>query len=176
VLLPLAAAILFWLVISRAFRAAAWWAVAVVACGGVTAALKIFFWDCPLIAGVHSPSGHTSLSTLVYGGLALIVAIEGGGWRPRIATAGGAAVILAIAVSRLLLDAHSVPEIILGWIVGSASLALFGQGYRRSRPKGIRLSPLLLGAALLASVLRGRELHAEELLHRLADYLGIACH
>jgi membrane-associated phospholipid phosphatase len=175
VLLPLAATILFWLVLGRALRAAAWWAVSVIFCGGATAALKILFWGCPLITGVHSPSGHTSLGTLVYGAIALIIALEGGGWRRRIAAAGGVGVILAIAASRLLLDAHSLPEVILGWIIGSACLALFGQRYRRCRPNAIRLSPLLLGAAVLVSVLHGRELRAEELLHRIADYLGIAC-
>jgi membrane-associated phospholipid phosphatase len=175
VLLPLAATILFWLVLSRAFCAAAWWAVSVISCGGVTMALKILFWGCPPIFGVHSPSGHTSLATLVYGAIALMTAIEGEGWRPRIAAAGGIGVIVAIAVSRLLLYVHNLPEVILGWIIGSTFLVLFGLGYRRWRPNDIRLSPLLLGAAVLVSVLHGRELRAEELLHRIADYLGIAC-
>jgi membrane-associated phospholipid phosphatase len=174
VLLPVAAAILLWLVIGRALRAAGWWAVAVVACGGATAALKIFFWGCPIV-GVRSPSGHTSLATLVYGAMALVIAVQAGGWRARIATAAGVAVVLAIAGSRLLLDAHSLPEVVLGWLIGSASLALFGQRYRRCRPNGIRLSPLFLGAVLLVSVLYGRELRAEGLLHRIADYFAIAC-
>jgi membrane-associated phospholipid phosphatase len=175
VLLPLAATILLWLVLGRALRAAAWWAVSVIFCGGVTAALKILFWGCPPIVGMRSPSGHTSLGTLVFGAIALMIAIEGGAWRRRIAAAGVVGVILAIAVSRLLLDVHSVSEVILGWIIGSASLALFARGYRRCRPTAIRLAPLLLGAAVLVSVLHGRELRAEELLHRIADYLGIAC-
>jgi membrane-associated phospholipid phosphatase len=175
VLLPLAATILLWLVFRRALRAAAWWAVSVIFCVGVTAALKIWLWDCPLIVGVHSPSGHTSLATLVYGALALMLAIEGGGWRPRLAAAGGLGAILMIALSRLLLDTHSVPEIILGWIIGGASLILFGQGYRRWRPYGLRMTPLLLGAAVLLAVLHGRQLRAEVALHRIADYLEIAC-
>jgi membrane-associated phospholipid phosphatase len=175
VLLPLAATILLWLVLGRAHRAAACWAVSVAFCGGLTAALKILFWGCPPLVGVHSPSGHTSLSTLVYGAIALMLAIESGGWGPRIAGAGGVAVILAIALSRLLLDAHSVLEIILGLIIGCASLALFAEGYRRYRPNRIRMAPLLLGAAVLMAALHGRQLRAEELLHRIADYLGIAC-
>jgi membrane-associated phospholipid phosphatase len=174
-LLPLAASILLWLVLSRAFRAAAWWAVSVISCSVVTVALKMLLWDCPSIVGVHSPSGHTSLATLVYGAIALMIAIEGGNWRPRIAAAVGVGVILAIGVSRLLLYMHSLPEVILGWIIGSAALALFGQGYRRWRPNELRFSPLLLGAAVLVSVLHGSELHAEELLHLIADDLGIGC-
>jgi membrane-associated phospholipid phosphatase len=175
VLLPLAALVLVWLVLSRAFRAAAWWAVSVISCAGVTAALKILFWGCSPIVGVRSPSGHTSLGTLVYGAIALMIAIDGGGWRPRIAAAGGVGLVLAIAVSRLLLDAHSVAEVVLGGIIGSASLALYGQRYRRCRPNDIRVWPLLFGAALLVSVLHGGELHVEGLLHRIAAYLGIVC-
>jgi membrane-associated phospholipid phosphatase len=175
VLLPLAAAILLWLVLSRALRAAAWWAVSVIFCGGATAALKIVFWGCQPIAEIRSPSGHTGLATLVYGAIALMIAIEGSGWRRRVALAGGVAAVLAIAVSRLLVGGHSLSEVILGWLIGSASLALFGPRYRRYRPNGIRLSPALLGAVVLVSVLHGRRLHAEELLHRIADYLGIAC-
>jgi len=174
-LLPLAAAILIWLVLGRARRAAAWWGGSVVACVSVTAASKIFFWGCPPLTGVHSPSGHTSLSTLVYGAMALMIAIEYGGWRRHIAAAGGIGLILAIGMSRLLLDTHTLPEVILGWIIGGASLALFGPGYRRDRPRDARLSPLLFGAALLVSMLHGRELRAEVLLHRIADYFGISC-
>jgi membrane-associated phospholipid phosphatase len=175
VLLPLAATVALWLLLSRAPGAAAWWAAAVVFCAGATAVAKIFFWGCPPIPELHSPSGHTSLSTLVYGAMALITAVEGGRWRPRIAAAGGAGLILAIAVSRLLLDAHSVPEVVLGWLIGSASLALFAQGYRRCRPQDARLAPLLVGAAVLVSLLHGRELRAEELLHRITGYLRIDC-
>jgi membrane-associated phospholipid phosphatase len=174
-LLPLAATIFLWLSLSGAARAAAWWTFSIVVCGGVTAVLKIFFWGCPPISDLYSPSGHTSLSTLVYGATALIIAVEGDTWRSRIAVAGGTALILAIAVSRLLLDAHTIPEVVLGWIIGSASLALFGHQYRRLRPKNARLAPLLVGVVVLAAALHGRELRAEELLHWITGFLRIAC-
>jgi membrane-associated phospholipid phosphatase len=175
VLLPLAAMILWWLVLSGAPRLAAWWAAAVVLCSGVTAGLKILFWGCSPIADLHSPSGHTSFATLVYGAIALFVADEIGGWRGRAAAIGGAALVMAIALSRLLLGAHRIPEILLGGIIGIAFLAAFGCAYRRRRPPGARLAPLLVAAVLLATVLHGSELHAEVLLHRITLYLGIAC-
>jgi membrane-associated phospholipid phosphatase len=174
-LFPLAAAILLWLVLSGATRAAAWWTFSVVVCAGVTAILKVFFWGCPPISDLHSPSGHTSLSTLVYGATALITAVEGGAWRPRIAIAAGLGLVLAIGVSRLLLDAHSIPEVILGWLIGGASLVLFGWRYQRLRPSNARLAPLLVGMAVLASALHGSELRAEELLHRITGFFRIAC-
>ena len=175
VLLPLAAMICLWLLLSRALRAARWWAVSVVFCVAATAILKIVFRGCPPISDLHSPSGHTSLSTLVYGATALITAVEGGGCRPHIAAAGGAGLILAISLSRLLLHLHSVPEVMGGWIIGGASLALFGQRYRLLRPQNARLAPLLVSLVALALVLHGSELHAEELLRRITAYFRIAC-
>jgi membrane-associated phospholipid phosphatase len=173
--LPLAVTILLWLLLSGAPRAAAWWTASVLFCGGVTAILKIFFWGCPPLSDLHSPSGHTSLSTLVYGATALITFVEGGRWRPRVAAAAGVCLVLAIGLSRLLLFAHSVPEVILGWFIGSASLALFGWRYRRCRPPNPRLAPLLVSVGVLASVLHGSELRAEELLHRMTGYLRVDC-
>jgi membrane-associated phospholipid phosphatase len=175
VTLPLAAAICLWLLLSGTWRAAGWWGVSVLLCCGITAVLKIEFWGCPPIADLHSPSGHTSLSTLVYGATALIAAVEGGERLTRIATAAGLCLVLAIGASRLLLDAHSVPEVIVGWLIGSASLTLFAWEYQRYRPSSAQLAPLLAGMAMLALVLHGSELHAEELLHRITGHLGIRC-
>ena len=89
--------------------------------------------------------------------------------------AGSIALILAIAVSRLLLDAHTVSEIVLGGIIGSASIALFGNRYRRLRPKNARLAPLLVGVAVLMFALHGTEVRAEGLLHRITAFFRIAC-
>jgi hypothetical protein len=45
----------------------------------------------------------------------------------------GAGLILAIAVSRLLLDAHSLAEVGLGLMIGIVSLALAGQNTCKPR-------------------------------------------
>jgi membrane-associated phospholipid phosphatase len=174
-LLPLAATIFLWLQLSGATRAAAWWAFSVAVCIAVTAVSKIFLWGCPPISGLRSPSGHVSLSVLVYGATVFVIAVEGGTLRPSIAVAGGMALILAIAASRLLLDAHTVPEVMIGWVVGSASVALFARRYRRLRPKNARLGPLLVGMTVVAFVLHGAEVHAEDLLHRITAFLRIDC-
>jgi hypothetical protein len=47
-------------------------------CLGVTALLKVSFYGCPPTPDLHSPSGHTSLSALVYGAMALVTASEAG--------------------------------------------------------------------------------------------------
>ena len=175
VLLPLAAAMLLWLLLLRAPRAAAWWVAAVGFCIGLTAVLKIFFFRCPPIHNLHSPSGHTSLSILIYGALALVIVVDGGNLRRVVMIGGGAGLIFAIAASRLLLDMHSMPEIALGLMIGVVGLTVFGYGYLRCRPEVVRLSPLLVSAVVLISTLHGSQLRAEEVLHRITGYLHIHC-
>jgi membrane-associated phospholipid phosphatase len=166
---------LLWLLLLRAPRAAGWWLAAVGFCVGLTGILKIFFFGCPPIVNLHSPSGHTSLSTLLYGALALVIAVDGGNLRLLMVVGGGAGLIFTIAASRLLLDAHSMPEIASGLVIGVAALILFGQGYLRWRPEIVRLSPLLVSAAVLMSTLHGSQLRAEEFLHRITGSLHIHC-
>jgi membrane-associated phospholipid phosphatase len=130
-------------------------------------------YGCPPAGDMHSPSGHTSLSTLVYGALTLVAATASPGLRRLLVIGGGAGLILAIAVSRLLLDAHSTPEVGLGLLVGAVSLALFSRQYLEGPNKEVW--PLLVTAGVLMSILHGRELHAEQFLHRITGYLQVHC-
>ena len=86
----------------------------------------------------------------------------------------GAGFILSIAASRLLLHAHSAPEVGLGLAIGLAALALFGSVYSRCRAK-VWLSPLFVAGGALLLILHGRELDAEQLFHEIAGYLRIRC-
>jgi membrane-associated phospholipid phosphatase len=172
VLMPLAAAVLIWLLLYFS-RAAPRWLLALGFCVGLTALLKILFYGCPPAGDMHSPSGHTSLSTLVYGALTLAAATAAPGLRRLLVIGGGAGLILAIAVSRLLLDVHSVSEVGLGLVVGTVSLALFSHQYREG--PNTKVWPLLVTACVLLSILHGRELHAEQFLHRVTGYLQVHC-
>jgi membrane-associated phospholipid phosphatase len=128
VLLPLAAAMLTWLLLYFS-RAATQWVLALGCCVGLTALLKIAFYACPPSSDMHSPSGHTSLSTVVYGALTIVAAAAWPGLRRVLVIGSGAGLILAIGVSRVLLDAHSVAEVSLGLVIGAVSLAVFSQRY-----------------------------------------------
>jgi membrane-associated phospholipid phosphatase len=172
VLIPVAAAILIWLLLYFS-HAAPRWVFAISFCVCLTVLLKIVFYGCPPAGNMHSPSGHTSLSTLVYGALTLVTASDRPGPRRLLAIGAGAGLILAIAVSRLLLDAHSVPEVSLGLVIGTVSLALFSRQYLE-RPNA-KVWPLLVAAGVLVAILHGRELHAEQYLHRITGYLHVHC-
>jgi membrane-associated phospholipid phosphatase len=174
VLLPLSGAILIWLLAAHPAQGTLWWLAAVVVCTAGTALLKIYFFVCPVGGEVVSPSGHTSFSTLVYGALAVIVAAKMKfGWRQAMVLAPGILCILAVAVSRFALGVHSFPEVVLGILLGIASLGLFTRAYLRLPPTDAPLRPLLVAVVLLAAVLHGQELHAEPLLHALSSYLRI---
>ena len=153
-------------------RSAAWWAASAGFCVGLTALLKIFFRGCPPAPYMHSPSGHTAFSVLVYGALTLAIAMQSGSLRRLLAIGIGAGLILTIAASRLLLDIHSPAEIGLGLAIGAASLVIFGRKLGRHQAK---VWPLLVTAAVLIAILHGRELHAEQFLHKITGNLQIHC-
>lgn len=177
VLLPLIAVVGLWLLAVRKPAAASWWGIAVGLCIGGTAVLKIYFFVCPPAADLHSPSGHTSLSILVYGALTLAVAAELAGRQRVLTLALGGAFVTAIAISRVLVAAHTFPEVVLGSIIGLGALALFTRRYWPDRPAEPHLRPLIVTSAVLVVLLNGQQLRAEDLLHALGIYLhgAIAC-
>jgi membrane-associated phospholipid phosphatase len=177
VLLPLSGAILIWLLATHAARGALWWLAAVVACTGGTGLLKIYFFACPIAQEVMSPSGHTSFSTLVYSALAVIIAPKmKSAWRQAMVLAAATLLILAVAVSRFALNVHTFPEVVLGILLGMASLGLFARHYLRLSPSDASLRPLLVAVVLVVAVLHGREVHAEPLLHALSSYFHLGSH
>jgi membrane-associated phospholipid phosphatase len=178
VLLPLALVITAWLVALRQPRSVLWWLAAVGLCMTATAVLKIYFYVCPPLSDLRSPSGHTSLSTLIYGTLALAVATVVTGWKRAAVLVAGAAFVAAIGVSRVLVEAHSVPEVVSGSLIGIAALALFARQFWPRRPTEPRLQPMLVTAMALMVMLNGQQLRAEDLLHALGVYLnhaGMTC-
>jgi hypothetical protein len=171
--MPLAAVMLVWLLLMRSLRGAVWWAIAVALCAGLTAILKVSFYGCSPTPDLHSPSGHASFSTLVYGAMTLVSATESAGLRRILTVSGSAGFVLAIVASRLL--PHSGPEVGLGLVIGLSSLTLFGQGYLRCRAPRVSLSPLLVAGGAVVLALHGRELDAEQFLHAIAGYFRIHC-
>ena len=178
VLLPLVAVVAVWLAALRQPRALLWWFVAVGLCMSSTAALKIYFFVCPPLADLHSPSGHTSLSTLVYGALTLAVATIVTRWKRAAVIAAGAAFIAAIGVSRVLVQAHSVPEVVVGSLIGVLALGVFASQFWPRRPAEPRLQAMLIASIALMVMLNGQDLRAEDLLHAVGLYLnraGMVC-
>jgi membrane-associated phospholipid phosphatase len=178
VLLPLALVISLWLLAIGRPRLLVWWLAAVALCMGGTAVLKIYFYVCLPLSDLQSPSGHTSFSTVIYGTLTLAVAAAVTGWRRSVIAIAGTAFIAGIGVSRLLVHAHSVPEVVVGSAIGLLALALFGMQFWAHRPTELRLRPVIIVCVVLMALMSGQDLRAEDMLHGIGLYLnqaGLAC-
>jgi membrane-associated phospholipid phosphatase len=178
VVLPLSAVLLIWLLRLRQRRVAVSWVVAVGLCIVGTAFLKILLYVCSPVPDLVSPSGHTGLSMLIYGALALVIAAETPGWQRVTVLAVGAGLIAGIAGSRLVLNVHSALEVGIGVLTGTVTLALFASRHLRLGSEEKPLRPLILPAIAVITLFHGHELRAEGFLHAISRYLhpgGNAC-
>lgn len=161
VLLPVAAAVALALLAQGWWRGVAAWGLCVGATLGAMLVLKLIFAACPEAAWLHSPSGHTAASGAVAGGLFGLLAVR---LCPRLgwlAVAGLAlAVAVPIGVSRVVLGAHSVAEVLLGGTVGIAG-ALGFTLLAGPPPPAVRLRWTALAAIAAVVLAYGGHLNAE---------------
>lgn len=155
-------------------RSAVVLALAVGATGAVIGGLKILLRGCAPI--LHSPSGHTALSVVTFGLLAAVFAKGLGRLPAALISLATALLVAGIAVSRVLLEAHSWQEVVAGGLVGCGILAL---ALRRLGPEPpLRLSWLLVACLLPVVLLHGQRLPTEEMLAHLSTLLSrhpLAC-
>jgi len=179
VLLPITIVVFIWLYYLPSRRDAAWWILGAVLCMGGTALLKVLFVMCAPATELHSPSGHTSLSTFVYGALFMLMATTAAAHWRYAAIGAGCLVVLLIGWSRIALHNHTWLETGIGLAIGAGALSVFASHYLASVRKQVPLRPLLLSVAVLLVLLHGRQLHAEDLLRAIGGYfqetIGIAC-
>lgn len=128
-LLPAAAFVLVWLASSRrTWYSAVLWTLCFGACGAIVALSKLAFmgWGLGDVAFDFTGfSGHTALSSCFWP-VALWLLASRGGHRLRVAAAcAGWLLGAAIGVSRLAIDAHSVSEVVAGFLLGAAASGLF---------------------------------------------------
>jgi membrane-associated phospholipid phosphatase len=125
-----------------------WWACTAVA-AGFTLASKLAFigwgwgWAWADFTGV---SGHTLFASAVLPPLALLLTAGRAASIRRSLVTGAVALALAVGVSRVLLGAHSVSEVLAGWLLGGAAAALAAPGLWRLG----QAAPVWPAVALLA--------------------------
>lgn len=96
--------------------------------------------------GFGFPSGHATGSTVVYGGLALLLDI---GSRWQRALAAGTVVVL-VGLSRVILGVHYAVDVLAGFLVGGCYLAtVYWAGDRGESPSKAFLAAVLVGIAAL---------------------------
>jgi len=194
VVLPLGALLTAMLWRYESVRAAWLMLRALVLCVAGLSALKLAFISCGHAwhAQLESPSGHTGLSILVYGALAAVAmgmtsVAAGANLRP-IPEAGGAALRLqamlpmligyaapplvgAIAVSRVALRAHTLPEVSVGAVVGLASLLCFVLPYRKLPHARFPMGAFVLLMLAVLVVTYGENSPAENVIRYFASLI-----
>ena len=180
VLLPASLGLIAFLAwIGRREDAAAY-AVAMVFCLLAALLAKLAFAACGArydLLGVESPSGHTAFSATFYGCLALLLAAGRKFGRRFALYACAAALVLLIGVSRVVLEAHTAPEVVVGLAIGATSIGLFRVLSVRSEPLRLsaqtiaRLSPFATLYALCLLLLAGHW-SAEPVIDAVAAELG----
>ncbi len=122
-------------------------------------------------AGLGNPSGHTAAGSVFYGGLALLVG-ERLAWRTLLGLLTAVMAGLIFGTTRLLLGVHSVPDVLVGGLVGLAGVLLLTRLAVRRRPEGQAKVPgkaLVLAVATCgALIFHGNRLNAEGLLRSIA--------
>lgn len=176
-LLPAAAALLVYLLRARSWQAAAAWVGALGLCAGLTVAAKMMFHACggqfPAL-DIHSPSGHTSLSATFYGCGALMLAAGQSSSRRFGTLLASAVLVVAIAVSRVLLHAHTLDEAAAGLAIGLLCLAIYAATFR-PRALGALDWRLPVGVVVVLALLtHNRHLSLEGVLDRMADHFQLA--
>lgn len=171
VTVPLALLILVFLFTAGQRRLALGWMLAIGGGAVVIGGLKLVFGACgqelPLVH-ITSPSGHTAMSTAVYGSLALLAGARLPTGQRRTILVAATAAVIGIAVSRVALHDHSRSEIALGFVVGAAFVGVFRAALRRHTAPALPLGWILLSGGILVAVMHGTRWMVEPAVHRLA--------
>jgi membrane-associated phospholipid phosphatase len=145
-------------------RGAVVWLAVVAATFVTTLICKFMFLSCSPVFGpmdVHSPSGHVAAATVVSGGLAIMLTRR----RTNIIPAALLAAVV-IGFSRMVLGAHSFPEVVIGALIGLAGAAALMRF--AGPPPDLKLAPLVTIIAIVASLFHGLHLPAEAAIRHTA--------
>ena len=167
VVLPLAVAVGVALLVLGWRRGAVAWTLAVGGTLGLMLVLKLAGWACgpPLW---RTPSGHAAAAAVVCGGLALLVVRRDCPYRALIIAVLAAAVV---GTSRLLLGAHSLPEVLVGGAVGIAGASLLAR-LAGPPPQGLRARWVAAVVVAVLVLFHGTRLPAEAHIGGLAFRLA----
>jgi membrane protein DedA with SNARE-associated domain/membrane-associated phospholipid phosphatase len=168
--------ILVWLLWQHRWQAAGHWAAAAGFALVLTQSLKLsthVLRPIGLYEGASAfsfPSGHTSLSMVIYGFLAVLIAHELSYQMRKIVYAVTGILILTIGFSRLYLGAHWFTDVMGGILFGMVWVALLGIAYRSHPSLSLPVRGLITatGLSLLLSAGWNHASHFEGDLQRYA--------
>ena len=155
VVLPVIMVVLGWFIALRLWRTAVYWLAAVGVAEALVKVIKLALHrqrPGALYVGAEQfsfPSGHATLSVVVYGFLAFLLA-SGAPQRLRVFIVSVAMVLIgAVASSRLYLGSHWMSDVLAGLSFGTAWIAALAVAYLYQRREHLRTGRL--PAAVLAT-------------------------
>lgn len=181
---PVAVVIAAWLLACEGRGAAAAWVTALLCCAGAVGLSKLSFMICDAAAlpRPFSPSGHTAMTVLVWGGAGVTMAraVAPRGAIRRAVGLLGVSVGLSVACALVIATHHTSPEVVAGLLWSGCVLLAFAVVTRRAdpRPPSWRRSVALAApvAALLAltmpSLAAGKQTPSEARLRLIAARLA----
>jgi membrane-associated phospholipid phosphatase len=170
-LIPASALLVAYLVYRRFPGHAGLWLATLALCGFLTLALKAVFFACGTSFAIRSPSGHSSLSLTFYGCAAVMASVDKTRATQLAMLAVGAGLALAVALTRIVLHAHTTSEVLSGLLIGGVCVAWFGKRYFALRPIILPWPALVAAVALLAVATHGVHWDFEWLAARIASLL-----
>jgi undecaprenyl-diphosphatase len=157
----LAATVLLALLAKRCYRTAGFWTVSVLgALAGVEALKWMIHRPRPVavyqgISAYGFPSGHTTMSVVLYGFLAIVAARNVHGARRWGSFVAALLISLLIGVSRLYLGVHWLSDVLGGFFIGSSWAAVLGISYLKGAKEKVPRRWLVLTAASVFAVAGG---------------------
>ncbi len=167
VVLPLAGAVLLALAALGWRRGALAWGGSVAGVLAAVLLLKLVVMACGGkwgLVGLASPSGHTAGAAVVFGGLLALMLPRSSVW---VAAGAGGAFALAIGLTRLALQVHTVADVVVGASVGVAG-AVAMRLLAGPRPPRVAPRWVVLVAAVIMVAFHGQRLPAEGKIRWLA--------
>ena len=154
--IALSCTVLLVLLVKRCHRAAVFWTLAVL--GGLLA-VQLLKWAIHLprpltiyhgASAYGFPSGHTTMSVVLFGFLAILIVRQiAAVWR-WILVSSVVCIIFIIGFSRLYLGAHWLSDVLGGYFIGMSWVTFIGIAYLKKAEKAVPKG--LLGGAVIAVV------------------------
>jgi membrane-associated phospholipid phosphatase len=164
VIIPLVLAMALALAVLGWRRGAVVWLIVVAGTFLATIVFKLMFLACSPLFGpidIHSPSGHVAAATVVSGGLAAMLTRRRVTILPAAIVAG-----IVIGMSRLVLGMHSLPEVVVGALIGLAGAVVLLR-FAGPLPR-LRIAPLVAVVIVVATLFHGLHLPAEAAIRHTA--------
>jgi membrane-associated phospholipid phosphatase len=175
VMIPLALAVAAWLALGYPWRYAACWLAVLGAASVLVALTKIAFmgWGVGVrdldFTGI---SGHAMVSSAVLPVALFVACLPGRRWLRAFGVSAGVLIGMVVGVSRILLNAHSVSEVVTGCGLGALAALVFVVFAWRAESGKLAAAPVAVSLAMVAITLHGISVPTQRWITDIALHLS----